>query len=342
VKVKSRIGLLTKGAAMFALPASRRQSHAQAEQHRILTGGVGTRPKSSLPGFNAEERNLFSLQAKLVVGRSDDPLEHEADRVADHVMRMSDPAANRYANAPKAAQRKCAACEEAEQLAKRGTDPDVAKEGRATPGSVTESLASPGRPLDSATRAFFEPRFGRDFSQVRVHDDDRANKSAHAIGALAYTVGSNIAFAAGNYGPGTDAGRSLLAHELTHVAQQSGPSGAGVLPESTGTTAQIVRRQDSPAPDQDTAAPQQASATGQKSYFQCVNDTLASMGIASAISELVWAGCGVLGVAAGVLGTLVEPGGGTLTGWGLAVASCVAFATGCSVGKVVAAMVQCA
>jgi hypothetical protein len=91
---------------------------------------------------------------------------------------------------------------------------------------VKDVLNSPGQPLDSETRNFMEPRFGRDFSQVRVHTDAQAAKSAEAVNALAYTVGRDVVFGAGEYRPGSDSGRGLLAHELTHVEQQSGmPAG---------------------------------------------------------------------------------------------------------------------
>ncbi|HWS90093.1 MAG TPA: DUF4157 domain-containing protein [Pyrinomonadaceae bacterium] len=88
------------------------------------------------------------------------------------------------------------------------------------PGVVRETLESPGRPLDSGARTFMESRFGHDFSRVRVHTDARASESARSVGALAYTVGSHVVFGAGQYAPGTPAGRHLLAHELAHVVQQ--------------------------------------------------------------------------------------------------------------------------
>jgi len=87
---------------------------------------------------------------------------------------------------------------------------------------VQNVLASPGRALDASTREFFAARFGHDFADVRVHDDATAAASARGVHALAYTVGSNVVFGAGHYSPGTSAGRHLLAHELTHVIQQSG------------------------------------------------------------------------------------------------------------------------
>src|SRR5438477_12555827 len=92
----------------------------------------------------------------------------------------------------------------------------------AVPPVVHEVLCSPGQPLDSATRAFFEPRFGHDFSQVRVHADDRAAESAGTVKARAYTVGKHVVFGAKQFSPESIEGRRLLAHELTHVIQQGG------------------------------------------------------------------------------------------------------------------------
>jgi hypothetical protein len=85
-------------------------------------------------------------------------------------------------------------------------------------------LRSRGQPLDAGTRAYFEPRYGHDFSRVRVHADQQAGETARAMDAAAYTVGSQIAFAEGRYQPGTAAGRRLLAHELAHVVQQRNAS----------------------------------------------------------------------------------------------------------------------
>ena len=90
------------------------------------------------------------------------------------------------------------------------------------PPIVHEVLRSPGRPLDPDASLFFEPRLGHDFAGVRVHADGKASDSARAINARAYTVGRDIVFAQGQYQPATTSGRLLLAHELTHVVQQSG------------------------------------------------------------------------------------------------------------------------
>lgn len=90
-----------------------------------------------------------------------------------------------------------------------------------TPSIVRDALRSPGTPLDSATRAHFEPRFRHDFSSVRVHHNDRAAESASELSARAYTVGNHVVFGDGEYAPHSPRGQSLIAHELGHVMQRS-------------------------------------------------------------------------------------------------------------------------
>jgi hypothetical protein len=122
-----------------------------------------------------------------------------------------------------------------------------ASSGEAAPAHVPpivhEALGSPGRPLDAAARADMEPRFGHDFSKVRIHADDRAAQSARAVNALAYTVGRDVVFDAGRFSPGTRAGRQLLAHELTHVMQQqrARPSGLFGIADGGAAEAQAER-----------------------------------------------------------------------------------------------------
>ena len=97
------------------------------------------------------------------------------------------------------------------------------------PSIVHDVLRSPGQPLDSQTRAFMEPRFGHDFSHVRVYTDARAAESAAAVNALAYTVGHAVVFGGGQYAPQSMNGQRLLAHELTHVVQQGATPLAGPM-----------------------------------------------------------------------------------------------------------------
>jgi hypothetical protein len=153
------------------------------------------------------------------VSDPDDAHEREAERIAERVTRAS---ALAVAEAPvttpaaPALQTRCVECEREDELqrAANGAAPE------AVPPVVHEVLAAPGRPLDVATRAFFEPRFGADFSLVRVHDGTTAVAAAEAVRARAFTVGNDIVFNAGEFATHTDSGRHLLAHELTHVMQQ--------------------------------------------------------------------------------------------------------------------------
>lgn len=109
------------------------------------------------------------------------------------------------------------------------------------PPVAREVLRTPGRPLDAPARSFMEARFGHDFKHVRVHTDERAADSAHALMARAYTVGSDIVFAAGQYAPQSERGTRLLAHELTHVVQQTQPgSELGAETRAKASAEQIV------------------------------------------------------------------------------------------------------
>lgn len=115
----------------------------------------------------------------------------------------------------------CAGCAGSQHALRRQRSGDAEHASGGVPSSVRETLQTPGSPLDSSTRAFFESRFGHDFSRVRVHHDAAAQHSARDVSAQAYTVGGDIVFGAGRFRPETHEGRLLLAHELTHVVQQS-------------------------------------------------------------------------------------------------------------------------
>jgi hypothetical protein len=148
-------------------------------------------------------KNKTGLQRKLTIGFSNDPLEQEADRVADQV--MAAPVHSAVSTGPPRIQRFTA----------------EAREGADTaPASVDHVLASSGRPMELALRQDMEQRFGHDFSRVRVHSGAAAEQSARDVNANAYTVGHNIVFGAGQFAPASHRGRRLLAHELTHVVQQ--------------------------------------------------------------------------------------------------------------------------
>lgn len=176
------------------------------------------------------------LQAKLAVNTPGDNYEQEADHVAEQVMRMPEPRA----------QRMCAECQEEEQIPTKTIRrvyavtpaPDSLRRKEtetnalpAAPPIVSDVVAAAGRPLDPLAQSFMEPRFGHDFSHVQIHTGSRAAESARAVNAVAYTVGQHVVFAEGAYRPETDAGRRLIAHELTHVIQQ-GAADSSIRPDS--------------------------------------------------------------------------------------------------------------
>lgn len=173
-------------------------------------------------GNQAVQRLLQSrrLQAKLTINQPGDPCEQEADRVAEQVMRMPEPAIQRTC-APCAAGGSPCQKSEAERasVGRRKADASGLGGDHTLPDDVVHELG-PGQPLDATTRAFCEPRFDADFGDVRVHTDEQAAQSARAVDALAYTVGRQVVFGQGQYRPDSGAGRVLLAHELAHTIQQ--------------------------------------------------------------------------------------------------------------------------
>jgi len=159
------------------------------------------------------KQRAAGIQAKPRVSEPGDSYEQEADRVADAVMAAS-------AHVPVAA---------APPLIQRATGPSNGSALETLPPSVGHTLASAGSPLDATLRSDMEQRFGYDFSAVRVHTDAHAEASAWAMNARAYTLGNHIVFGEPGFRPASSEGRHLLAHELTHVVQQTAPSGKGAI-----------------------------------------------------------------------------------------------------------------
>lgn len=160
------------------------------------------------------------LHAGFDISQPGDACEQDANRVADSILRMPDATGRQP----------CAACAAGEPCA--NCAPQAAHSIRRSTGTAAHAPAAPaavnlpghigsGQPLDHASRAFFEPRFGRDFSTVQVHAGPAAAQSAHDLSAHAYTLGRDIVFGEGRFAPSTPSGRQLLAHELAHVVQQS-------------------------------------------------------------------------------------------------------------------------
>jgi Domain of unknown function (DUF4157)/Bacterial toxin 44 len=160
------------------------------------------------------------VQCKLSIGAANDPLEAEADDMAEKVMRMP---------APGFIQRKCAHCEEEETARRKPLTSFIQKTG--TQGgtmasdSVSQQISSSrggGDSMDGNTKSFMESRFGTDFSAVNIHTGSEAVQMSRELNAKAFTVGNDIYFNSGEYNPDTAEGKHLLAHELTHTVQQEG------------------------------------------------------------------------------------------------------------------------
>ncbi|MBX2829116.1 MAG: DUF4157 domain-containing protein [Flavobacteriaceae bacterium] len=175
-----------------------------------------------------------TLQKKLKVGSPNDPLEAEADAVADKVVRQMEFAPPPPSNNGSLVQRKCSNCEEEELQKKPIADtitPIVQRRALNTEasGSVSESISTQinasrgrGNKMDAGTLSAMESGFGTDFSNVRIHTDSNAIQLSKSLQAQAFTVGNDIYFNEGKYNPSSSSGKHLLAHELTHTVQQSG------------------------------------------------------------------------------------------------------------------------
>lgn len=176
---------------------------------------------------------LRLLQPKLAVGAADDPFEREADATADAVM-SKDAAPRPGIGSIAASLMRFVRRATGKTEPKVGKDEDDKKKivqkdsvgagPSMVPAGIESSIdsmsASGGSPLNGNVRALFEPRFGYDFSDVRVHTGEGAAGAAVALGARAFTVGDHIFFGSGEYQPGSAQGQRLIAHELTHTIQQ--------------------------------------------------------------------------------------------------------------------------
>lgn len=180
---------------------------------------------------------------KMQVSQPGDPLEREADHVADQVMRMTEPpfvgsqpfAIEQTDSKGKARDRGRlqSKCKPSYVSTAANQQPSLSFD---VPSIVEDALRSAGQPLESTTREFMEARFGDDFGSVKIHSDFQAAMAAAAIDSRAFTVSRDVIFGAGEYAPHSESGRRLLAHELTHVVQQ------GARPGSRAEVAMVQRQ----------------------------------------------------------------------------------------------------
>ena len=184
----------------------------------------------------------------------------------------------------------CAACRQ-KRLQRKAAG---RSEMTGVPSIVHEVLRSPGKPLDPAKRVFMEPRFGHDFSRVRVHADAQAADSARAVSALAYTVGNHVVFATGRYAPQSVAGDHLLAHELAHVVQQNGRASSvqpfGIAPDDHPASTRRKRLPTPSATAQAHIGQVEGHSVGKLLLHRHKDDLVAYTGGQSAIVHVIKAG----------------------------------------------------
>jgi hypothetical protein len=160
--------------------------------------GPGDKPKNK-PGI----KSVF-FQPKLKANTPNDAREREANAIAANVSGLKEV--------------------DVSETVQRKENGDDKNQSSSELDDYNNTLNTSGKPMPDAEKKFFEPKFGRDFSSVKLHTDSVAAKSAQSINALAYTSGNNIVFNTGQYAPESESGKKLIAHELTHVVQQSGGS----------------------------------------------------------------------------------------------------------------------
>lgn len=201
---------------------------SSASDARVVLGNLALQRWSS---------ELF-LQRKPMISAPGDAEEQEADRVGQSILR-------KRANSPLGQCPECvpqAPCSSCEPHSVQRNAHRESTEAESSAVRALDAVSSGGDPLPSSDRAQLEREFGHDFSAVRLHTDAEAAESAHELGARAYTVGRDIAFAAGEFAPETKSGIGLLAHELTHVVQQARRGRGGGRPE-----AHVQRQQMTPS-----------------------------------------------------------------------------------------------
>jgi hypothetical protein len=188
---------------MYAVARAAAEKTTRRVEFRGPSAGLARARTHNVPGLSPSRVPVRPVLSDLRVGAHDTCCEQEADRIAEWV------------------------ADGAGSVAPSRLD-GVGADAGAAPRSLGAALADSGRPLERALRGEMEQRFDHDFSAVRIHSGPEAERSARDLGALAYTVGTDVVLGAGALSPGSRPGRRLIAHELTHVVQQSRPGGRGV------------------------------------------------------------------------------------------------------------------
>jgi len=225
------------------------KEQAEDKLHYLAPAKIGKAISPDAPPFNNGQKSLrainffqksygnlatlrhfnYPIQAKLAISQPNDPHEQEADRVAEQVMSMSESRIQKKPGLPGISD---SSCRDEQLVQKRVSDRitplTLENDSSRTPAvtseiqSHVESINGGGQELPESVRSYFEPRFGYDFRNVRLHTGPGASEAARSVNAKAFTHGKDIVFGEREYAPATNAGQRLLAHELTHVVQQRG------------------------------------------------------------------------------------------------------------------------
>ena len=217
------------------------QINAESFPENLLP--ILTAPEFSQPVNASQKANIINqlqknygnaniqqmIQAKLKIGQPNDKYEQEADRVADEVVRMPELQVQQQPVEDK-------------EILKPKESYDQTPKVTSNFESCINVTRGGGQPLPKSTRSFFEPRFGRDFSSVNIHNNPEAAEMARMLKAQAFTIGQDIVFGSGQYERETNAGKKLLAHELTHVIQKNAKNKA----QEVGTLVHLSDKQSTP------------------------------------------------------------------------------------------------
>ncbi len=206
--------------------------HSNIHLQGTIDNPAVQKPLHSGAGFDFAKIGI--IQPKLKISQTGDEIEEEADKVVGQIMRMptSDSIVQMISNKEEGIGRKCDACEMKEdkeedekqlRISPKPSTTSTLEGNEEITNEVNNVLSSGGSSLDASIREFMEPRFGYDFSNVKIHTGESAARSVRSVNALAYTVGNDIVFDEGKYMPGAMEGTRLLAHELAHIVQQ-GPT----------------------------------------------------------------------------------------------------------------------
>lgn len=259
-----------------------------------------------------------------------------------------------------------------DSLRSHGTSNRTPQPGRNQPGTldeIGEQLSAASQLLDGEPRAFMEERFGVDFSGVKIHTGTEAHLAARVLRADAFTIGNHVFFGEGQFNFGTTEGKTLLAHELTHVIQQgnaavslhspgaSSHAEAGLEAEADATARRIVMEPGRTSVTSHAAAPvRQRAVTSSaplgfllrgkwrrpgQGLLDCINECTSNQGFPATLGGILVGICGVVAVLIAAAATPESGGTATVPAAVFAAAVCAGMALGVPTGIMAGCMWDC-